>query len=280
MSTSNYLDPATKAARPKSDRVDVNSCGAEFGYELISVIPFAYYLHTVGRLRSTASAPQSAPFYYFSPRHEETQTRDWHTYRQLVQTSNIPNKRIHSPMLDTAEWLAPPYKTIYNDSRFAFDVIIMNKFSYEWKSPPVNFIDLTTLRLLFARLTGKRVLYIRLTGSAKLDDAQSILDLNEWNMIKEFPHVATLQSLASKHQLSYNEAQLRCLAGCSQFVSVQGGTSILASYFGGTNIVLVRKCGSLARGGYNYYWRLGNSALRLCHSSEELVAQVTSSYGT
>jgi hypothetical protein len=115
-------------------------------------------------------------------------------------------------------------------------------------------------------------------SAARLDDDQPVQDLGEWSVLKSFGNVRTLQSVADDCNLSYNEAQLRCLAGCNQFVSVQGGTSILASYFGGTNIVLVKRCISLKSGGYNYYWRLGGSAVKLCHAAEEVERAVADLY--
>jgi len=255
-----------------------DSCDAEFGYELITVIPFAYYLFLNGMLKSTTSAKGSAPLYYFSPNHTETNTRSFLSYRKRIALSDIPNKQIHIPRLDTRQWQPPPYKQHYYSERLQFDVVILNKYTAEWNGPPINFIDIESLERILWRLRHKAVLYIRMDSAARLDDDQPVQDLGEWSVLKSFGNVRTLQSVADDCNLSYNEAQLRCLAGCNQFVSVQGGTSILASYFGGTNIVLVKRCISLKSGGYNYYWRLGGSAVKLCHATEEVERAVADLY--
>jgi hypothetical protein len=53
-----------------------------------------------------------------------------------------------------------------------------------------------------------------------------------------FPEVLTIQELHAAHpDLTFNELQLRLFATCERFVSVLGGASYLASYFGGTNVV-------------------------------------------
>ena len=41
----------------------VNSENVEFGYEMISVIPYAYYLHTISKLTETISGIGSEPIY-------------------------------------------------------------------------------------------------------------------------------------------------------------------------------------------------------------------------
>jgi hypothetical protein len=263
---------------PRKHRKHVDSCNAEFGYELITVIPFAYYLFLKNMLKSTTSAKGSASLYYFSPNHTETNVRSFLSYRKRVALSDIPNKQIHVPRLDTRQWQPPPYKQHYYNERLQFDVVILNKYTKEWKGPPVNFIDTASLERILWLLRHKSVLYIRMDSRARLDDDQPAQDLGEWDMLQSFGNVRTLQSVANDFNLSYNEAQLRCLAGCNQFISVQGGTSILASYFGGTNIVLVKRCISLRRGGYNYYWRLGDSSLKLCHAAEEVERAVAGLY--
>ena len=63
----------------------------------------------------------------------------------------------------------------------------------------------------------------------------------------------TVQRLRERHpDLSYNELQLRLFAGCERFVSVLGGSSYLASWFGGVNVVYARRgwevdCGAYER---------------------------------
>ena len=54
--------------------------------------------------------------------------------------------------------------------------------------------------------------------------------------------VLTIQQLLAQHPgLSYNKLQLMLHANCEHFISVQGGNSYIASYFGGTNIIMHRQ---------------------------------------
>jgi hypothetical protein len=68
-------------------------------------------------------------------------------------------------------------------------------------------------------------------------------ELDDIDAVKSaFPDVVTIQELHAAHaELTFNELQLRVFAGCGRFVSVVGGASYLASYFGGTNVVYARR---------------------------------------
>ncbi len=50
----------------------ITSYDGEFGYELIGVVPYAYYLHLQHLLVKTESCKDTKALYYFSPQHLET----------------------------------------------------------------------------------------------------------------------------------------------------------------------------------------------------------------
>ena len=85
----------------------------EFAFELLAVIPYAYWLHSQGLLKYTVSAADTRALYYFSPRHEERNVR-----RSYVPITEYPigergslryDRKAFPRDLDTSRWLAPPY---------------------------------------------------------------------------------------------------------------------------------------------------------------------------
>jgi hypothetical protein len=72
---------------------------------------------------------------------------------------------------------------------------------------------------------------------------------------RAFPDVVTIQRLHEEHStLTFNELQLRLYAGCERFVSVLGGGSYLASYFGGVNIVYAQSGWEIDCGAYERWF--------------------------
>jgi hypothetical protein len=162
----------------------------EFGYELISWIPYLNYLATTRGLSiKTASRPGSALFYKFSKDHQELTTEDignmWgspKTYRSLavrfpgelivhpgpdminrrricVDGTEWEVKNIHAK-LDARNYLMPDLSTIRAPLPFSTGrkiVVINNKYFLQWSDQfkaPVNFFsraDLLELRGLFRR---------------------------------------------------------------------------------------------------------------------------------
>ena len=62
----------------------------EFAFELLGVIPYAYWLHRNGRLKLTQACADTRCLYYFSPQHEEFAT----VRRSYVPISlTIPSRR-------------------------------------------------------------------------------------------------------------------------------------------------------------------------------------------
>lgn len=268
----------------------VNSLGAEFGYELISIIPFAYYLHTKGELEGTESVPDTHSLYYFSPNHKETiLKREWHSYSRQIKQSNIPNKTIHTANLDFSQWIAPPYKEFYGANNLvdSFDVIICNKYTQEWGGSPVNFISVSLLERILKQLRGKRILYNRMTAEIGEHDHQESLDLGEWDLLKSYSNVVTIQTLLeflNEHyvvqkdsefeKISYNRVQLWAMAKCNQFISVQGGSGTLCSYFGGRNVVWIQRCNHLASGAYNWYHKISGCNVTATMNEKVLMEKV------
>ncbi|MEO6928654.1 MAG: hypothetical protein ABI190_05755, partial [Casimicrobiaceae bacterium] len=89
----------------------------EFAFEMLAVIPYAYWLHGQGRLTRTVACADTRALYYFSPRHEERAVP-----RSYVPITEYPvgeagwrhyDRPAFPRTLDTRAWRPPPYKSIY-----------------------------------------------------------------------------------------------------------------------------------------------------------------------
>ena len=135
----------------------VNSNCPEFGYELLSSVPYAYNLHLKGELGETISAFDTSCLYFFSPKHTETNCqRSWDNMGKLWK-DNFPNIKIHRPQLDWDLFTPPPFKEFYKDKSIKFEkevIVIFNRYNKEWNEPPINYLDLKTLDILFNMLSN------------------------------------------------------------------------------------------------------------------------------
>ena len=75
-------------------------------------------------------------------------------------------------------------------------------------------------------------------------DNSSIKKLGDHELIKnKSSNVYLLQDIwkSNKNTTSFNEFQCKIYANCEHFISVQGGNSVLCSYFGGINLIYCRR---------------------------------------
>ena len=102
-------------------------CKKDFGSELAAHIPYAYYLHTQNKLKSTTSSLLSKEFYYFSDDHKHTPLNK----PNKVET-NVLDTTLNVTDLNREQYIPPPYKDIYKNNIFIFDkplLIIHNKYT-------------------------------------------------------------------------------------------------------------------------------------------------------
>ena len=88
----------------------------EFSYELISVLPFAYWLHKKGKTVSITSSKDSKCFYFFADNHKETFEQ-----RRYCRATGVPIHNIHVRWLNTLLWAPPPLKDKYKN-KYWFEV--------------------------------------------------------------------------------------------------------------------------------------------------------------
>ena len=262
--------------------VRLNSYNSEFGYELIATIPYAYWLFKNGLLKGTISGKDTQCFYYFSPCHEinpEQRSGSIGKVKKvdLMYKAGIPNCYIHKPYLNLEKWEAPPYKKIYSNDWAKFEkptFVVYNRYNNEWPgkiNKPINYFSLDFLAELFSILNRNyQVLYCNIEGQKDLYDNSPPLFLNDYNLCKE-QKVTHIKDLLTKHpELTYNQIQLYYFSNCENFLTMNGGGGILASYFGGRNIIYTKFCTELQRGDYGYYHLLGNSKIMVVKTYDEI----------
>lgn len=256
----------------------------EFAFELLAVIPYAYWLHCNGRLRLTQSSADTRCLYYFSPAHQELSSRrSYVPVTEYLGNAISPTRfDVHAfpEYLDTGRWIPPPYRSIYTNQVFRWPkklCIICNKFTREpsaFLRRAVNFISVSDLLELLRILTPHyQVVYVRPRPRDTVDDHQRIRDFGNFEAIRShFPDVLTIQQLQAGHpEYSFNELQLRLFANCEHFISVLGGSAYLASYFGGTNIVYAREGWEVSCDAYANWFHLFSGAKVLpAHSPRRL----------
>lgn len=264
----------------------------EFAFELLAVIPYAYWLHTQGLLEGTIGVSDTRPLYWFSPRHEERAVA-----RDYVPITEYPvgvrgifryDRKGFPSELGTSRWQPPPYREVYRDDRFRWHretVVICNKFTdeeYTWHRGPANFIDVPTLLELIGKLRSRfQVIYVRPRASDIVNDHQVIHEYGDIDAVmRAYPDVLTIQQLRARYpEFGFNELQLRVFAASSRFISVLGGSSYLASYFGGTNIVLARRGWEVACNAYERWFdRFSGARVVAVGSAGELLRLAESEF--
>ena len=218
----------------------------EFQQELTFVLPFAYWHYLNGTLSQTISSKGTKELYFFSKNHEEKfDRRDWE-YNEADY--EIPNMT-HSNVFSYKKWWQVPLKQYYKNDLLVYDkpiLIVANKYNIEWDGTPLNFFGIPMLTQIFDVYKDKyQIIYNRPSTTNIVSDNSEILDLNEFEWITEkYPAVILMNDLYSKHKgkvNNFNHLQLMIYSNCSHFISVHGGTAALASYFGGTNIILSKR---------------------------------------
>lgn len=229
--------------------MDFDVC-CEFGYELVLVLPYIYYLHVNNKLKSTTSSKNTKELYYFSENHNEK-----HSVRKYNVIKTLPNPNLSQSSFNYDEYLPPPYKNIFKNDEFVFEkplLIIQNKYNIEWDKPPINFINRDTLSKIFQMCNDKfTIVYNRPKPKNIVNDNSGILDLKEEGELKKY-NIIDANELYEKYKEKYNfnHFQLLLHANCDYFISVQGGTSAFCSYFGGKNIIFAKRGSEVT---YNLY---------------------------
>lgn len=226
------------------------SFNGEFGAELQFVIPFAYWHYNNGTLKKTRSSKYTRELYFFSPDHEECFNKRVNKGKFNEGNYNYEMPRIlFSHDYDMSKWLAVPLKETYHNKTFVYEkpiLIVANRYNMEWDGPPISFFDKPLLSFMFDRLKNDyTIIYNRPMERYITRDHSDMYELNEREWIKEaHQEVILMEDLYEEHKNdvnNFNHLQLMVYANANHFISIHGGTSVLASYFGGINLILSKK---------------------------------------
>jgi len=263
----------------------VNSYNCEFGYELISVLPYAYYLHMQGLLTETISAKGSAPFYYFSPKHTiNSQQRSWYYNGQpaiqYLMRDNIPNVLIHRSHLDLSRWVPPPLAKYYETSIKTEKplYVIFNRYNNEYPATfnkPLNYFSLEILRDIFNILRKNyEVIYVNIEGHRSLYDNEHPLHLDDLKLCRKMG-IRHINDLCKIHKgFSFNQTLLYYFGSCKRYLTMNGGGGILASYFGGRNLIYSKQSKELQSGDFGYYHLFGGSEIEVVQNYDEILKRL------
>lgn len=252
----------------------------EFGYELISVLPFAHFLHEKGLLRETISGLDTKCFYYFSPKHQEVNERRSYNNAKKMQEKKFPNMCIHALQLNWDIFSPPDIKEYYAEKSFKYDkptVIITNRINMEWDRGPINFIDANCLNNIFDLLKEKyQIVYIETSYFPKDYEDHAVFERNfDLTNDVNFDGVIKFSDIVKNNpNKSVNELQCCLYSGCKKFITSNGGLGILASYFGGENIIFSKICHELNSdvNSFNgWYSRFSKSTISVVSDEDELL---------
>lgn len=162
----------------------------EFGIELATVIPYAYWLSKQGKLDGVVTSKGMAPFYFFCDNvveMYESRTID----NEAAGMGEIPNSWIYGfkdnaalykdtwehwwkfsdvergcGILDYSKWEMPDYVAKFKSDTFKSDkptIVISNRYNFEHGQAPLGYFDIECLYLLFTYLSeqGYNIIYKR-----------------------------------------------------------------------------------------------------------------------
>ena len=218
--------------------MEVNSHNIEFGYELLSAVPHAYDLFKRGELTGTVSGSGSAPLYYFSPRHRvDTSERAWGRIVD-ARRDGLPYTFIHS--FERPDLVFPPYKKHFANTEYKWEkptLVIANRCNIEWGARAINYFDAEILDWLFSNLKKDyEIVYFAVSIPKELQDSVEPIDIGDLRVARKH-RVKVFQDIKGD---CWNTSMLRVFANCEHYITMNGGYSILASLFGGTNIIYSR----------------------------------------
>jgi hypothetical protein len=201
-------------------------------------------------------------FYFFTDNHKEEYTKRV----PCLGRFSLPGAAwtdLHTSKPNFSKWSPPNYKEYYS-GRLNFKteqpiVIVTNK-RYD---PPGRMYQGTfsnrDLELLFSYLTGRYVvIYNRpLPGMITEDHQAANVDKSDFEICSKFGVLTSdkLYNIAyPKREKTFNTFQCEMYANCERFITVQGGSSILGSYFGGTNLIYAADGQELKVGSYDLWY--------------------------
>ncbi|GEM_PF-3000568 len=248
----------------------------EFGYELISWIPYLLYLkRTYGFHLNTISRPDSELFYYFSDNHQIVEPnligdmwgfpQHYQTLQGIINSTNIihplminnqfaeqfsinncvwANTDIHK-ILNTDNYILPNYREINEPLPFDLHnkfVLLNNKFQRQWFdkfNSPINFYTANELKEIRDILYahGYSVVYNNFVEDTSYDE---YFDYDDKGIFGNDGNSELLSDYYNNMNISKNRLQLSVINQSEFVIGVQGGNVYLPSLCGKDLLILIR----------------------------------------
>jgi hypothetical protein len=237
----------------------------EFGNEITTFIPFAFWLKTQGLLegRRVVTYKGMRPYYYFLDDDEYGERADARFWFKVPER-DWPSNSTYTATKQS--WhVMPNYRAHYRAQGMQFErpvLFIQNKFTVEWDLGPINFIPLRRLESLLASATKRfDVVYSRPRVGVRSDDysvdRNTFCEYPDLAVVEKFPGVIVLEDLCARTGAPYNQTKLEILAKSHLFVAVQGGGAHLLACFGNSVMLLLHRMGdeyphAYEKGPYKY----------------------------
>lgn len=239
----------------------------EFSWEMLFAVSHAYKAYLDGELSSTRGCGSTKPFYYFSDNHKENlKRRSGHFMTPTIKVEKRINNShkqtvldyhaIYEHDLDISNLVFPPYKDYYlakaKSLGIKFDnpvLVINNKSAAQWgQRAIIDRIELEELSAVVQEFSDHDIIYIRPIEGIHYVDNQGDIPFKDMELMREFPNVYVYDDLMRAWSVDFNVMQLICHSLSDKHLSVAGGNAILASHFGGINVVVSKHKESLNRG--------------------------------
>jgi hypothetical protein len=222
----------------------------EFGNEVIFYIPYFYYLYKNNLLFDNKITTYNGmrPFYYFLKQEQLIEISLKRRHNRLVEIFPF----INNLLSDTSEYgqleidrtcmLPPPYKNLYEINPLDKPLLILHNKGVTDLCSMQNYIQVDILDLLFDKLKNKyQIIYIRPKNSWELNGFSSDKEFIQNENIKDYDYdliknkhcnIITIDNLCKKYNsMQYNDIILQLYSSCENYISAQGGSSWLMTYF-------------------------------------------------
>lgn len=278
----NY-DNKTAAYFDARDLPDVIDYVGEFGAELVTFLPFIYWLYRAGQLgdRKVSTYRGMRPLYFFlgdDQLIEKDEPRRFVGYQKRTDPSMwgfIPNPNELVATRNAYEAF-PNYRKQFQSTRFSFEkplLVVHNKFNREWNSEtPVNFFSVDQLEQMFSRLKGYyQIVYLRHGRSGSVDgyspDHNALIDFDETSVMQRHPEVIDFEQHYREYGagVAINQYKNELYAACHHFISVQGGGAHQCALFSGSLLLILHKRGPEAVHAYsNGFYQYATNPAPVC----------------
>ena len=240
------------------------SFSGEFGWEILFTVGHAYKAHLEGDLSSTRGCYGTSPFYYFSDNHKEDLKRSvslfmsptikTETHVHESEQSYLDYHDIYKHDLDISGMVYPPYKQHYSSLAksmgIKFDnpvLVINNKSSRQVGGNYLDRIDLKELHAVAEEFSDHDIIYIRPNLWIDFQDDTGDIPFRDKEVLRKFSNVHLPGDLMAEWSVDFNTMQLISHSLADKHLSVAGGNALLASHFGGVNVIVRRWWEALPR---------------------------------